>query len=76
MLPERYALGKLRPFVEEEFFYEFNGSGFNVNWLTAGVRYPLRKGLSFKLGYRWLAQKFGNNWDHRHVLVSGFVWRL
>lgn len=76
VLPERFSVGRLRPFIEEEFFYELDGSGLNVNWLTAGLRYRLRKGLSFKLGYRWQAQKFGNDWSHRHVLVSGLSWRM
>lgn len=72
--PKHWSLGSLRPFLEEEFFYEFDGNGFNTNWLTAGLRAPIAKGLTFKFGYRWQAQEFRDEWEHRHVLVTGLVW--
>jgi hypothetical protein len=76
IFPEHLSPGPLRLYVEEEFFYEFDGNGLNTNWFTAGVRFPLRERLTFKLGYRWQAQKFRDRWEHRHVLVTGLVWFL
>jgi len=64
----------LKPFIEEEFFYELDGSGFNGNWLTVGVRHRFDMGAIAKLGYRWQAQKFGDDWQHRHVLVTGLLF--
>lgn len=64
---------QLKPFVEEEFFYELDGTGLNVNWLTAGIRHRFADGIIGKLGYRWQAQKFGKDWQHRHVLVTGLL---
>jgi len=60
-------------FVEEEFFYEFNGNGFNFNWVTYGLRWKLRDGVILKLGHRWQAFKFGDDWNHRHQLVTGLL---
>lgn len=71
--PHELTSLKLKPFVEEEFFYEFNGSEFNLNWLTVGVRHQIADGVTAKLGYRWQAQKFGDDWSHRHVLVTGLL---
>ena len=64
----------VRPYIEEEAFFEFTDAGFNANWLTGGVSLGLAKGLKVKLGYRWQAQQFGDSWNHRHVLVSGLSW--
>jgi hypothetical protein len=63
-------------YIEEEFFYEFTGSGFNMNWLTTGLRHPLTDDLSLKVGYRWQRQKIQKNWETRHVLVTGVVVKL
>lgn len=73
-VPQKFAAWGLRPFVEEEFFYEFTEAGFNLNTVSAGVSKKLSKTVSFKLGYRWQAQKFGDDWDYRHVLVTGLSW--
>ena len=63
-----------RPFLEEEFFYEFTDAGFNFNWVTTGLRWQLRDGMFAKLGYRWQAAEFANEWSHRHQLVTGILW--
>lgn len=60
-----------RWFIEHEGFYEFNGNGYNMNWLTTGFRVPLADGVTLKLGYRWQSMRRGGDWRHRHVLVSG-----
>ena len=75
LLPKRLTPPGLRLFLEEEFFYEFDGNGFNTNWLTGGVSFALGHGAALKLGYRWQAQKFGGEWRNRHVLVTGLIWR-
>jgi hypothetical protein len=64
---------KAKPFFEEEFFYEFDGNGFNFNWLTGGLRWKVRDGVFTKLGYRWQAAKYGDDWSHRHQLVTGLM---
>jgi hypothetical protein len=61
-------------FLEEEFFYEFTDDGFNTNWLTWGLRWEIRDGVVAKLGHRWQAYTFGDEWDHRHQLVTGLVF--
>lgn len=63
-----------RLFVEEEFFYEFTDAGFNTNWFTSGIRWQLREGVIAKLGHRWQAAKFGDEWSHRHQLVTGVLF--
>ena len=65
---------KAKFFVEEEFFYEFTDAGFNFNWLTYGLRWQLHDGVIAKLGYRWQAFEFDNEWSHRHQLVTGILW--
>jgi hypothetical protein len=72
--PRSFAPWGLRPYLEEEFFYEFTGAGLNLNWVSVGVTKKLSNKVRFKLGYRWQAQKFGADWDYRHVLVTGLSW--
>ena len=61
----------LTPFIEEEFFYDITNSEFNTNWLTFGVSKSWEKGMKWKLGYLLQSQKFNNEWENRHVLVTG-----
>lgn len=62
---------ELTPFFEEELFYDITDSILNGNWITAGVSKLWTKGVKWKLGYRLQSQKFGGEWEHRHVLVTG-----
>lgn len=71
--PWEFGLHDARFFVEEEFFYEFTDAGFNFNWFTYGLRWKIRDGVIVKLGHRWQAFKFGENWNHRHQLVTGLL---
>ena len=63
-----------RVFMEEEFFYEFTDAGFNFNWLTTGLRWKVQPSVVAKLGYRWQTAKFGDEWSHRHQLVTGLLF--
>ena len=65
---------KARFFVEEEFFYEFTDDGFNFNWFTYGLRWKVREGVVAKVGHRWQAAKFSEEWSHRHQLVTGLLF--
>ena len=51
--------------------YQMMVTEFNENWLTAGVSGKFSNGKGWKLGYRLQSRKFGGEWDHRHVLVTG-----
>ena len=62
---------QLIPFIEEEFFYDLTDSELNANWLTFGVSNYWTKGVKWKLGYRLQSQKFGGEWEQRHMLVTG-----
>ena len=72
--PWEFSPLKAKFFVEEEFFYEFTDAGFNFNWATCGIRWQLHDGVIAKLGYRWQAFRFTDDWDHRHQLVTGILW--
>ena len=72
--PWQFGPKNARLFAEEEFFYEFTDGGFNFNWLTGGIRWQVRDGVIAKLGYRWQAYRFGEDWDHRHQLVTGLLF--
>lgn len=65
---------KLKPYLEEEFFYSVNQERINENWLSAGLRFKVRPNTVVKLGYRWQTQKFGDNWRDRNVLVTGLLF--
>ena len=66
---------QLTPFIEEEFFYDLTDSELNINWLTFGISKYWTKdkngGVKWKLGYRLQSQKFDDEWEHRHLLVTG-----
>ncbi|NNC89915.1 MAG: DUF2490 domain-containing protein [Akkermansiaceae bacterium] len=73
--PWEFTSLNAKPFLEEEFFYEFTDDGFNFNWLTTGLRWPVCDGVVAKLGYRWQASRFGGgDWNHRHQLVTGLLF--
>lgn len=62
---------QLTPYVEEEFFIDLTDKQLNTNWLTFGISKPFAKGKKWKLGYRLQSQKFADEWETRHVLVTG-----
>ena len=62
---------KLKPYVEEEFFYGFDQSQIEANWLCGGLSWRPMKGVKLKLGYRWVRQRIGENWINRNVIVTG-----
>jgi len=62
---------KLTPFIEEEFFYDLTDSDLNSNWITFGISKFWNKQIKWKLGYRLQSNKFNNNWENRHMLVTG-----
>ena len=64
-------MDRFRPYAEQEFFYEFNGTGYNENWLTSGISFKVNKEIGFKIGYRWQSRKVQKDWKNRHLLVTG-----
>lgn len=62
---------KLKPYIEEEFFYGFNQSQIEANWLGGGLSWRLMPGVKLKLGYRWVRQRIGEDWLNRNVIVTG-----
>lgn len=72
--PWEFTPLRAKPFVEEEIFCEFTDDGFNFNWVTTGLRWQVRDGVIAKLGYRWQAAKFADEWSHRHQLVTGLLF--
>ena len=69
--PHTITYYQLRPFIEEEFFYDITDSVLNTNWITVGISKYWRKGMKWKLAYRLQSQKFNDKWKNRHVLVFG-----
>ena len=62
---------QLTPFIEEEFFYDITDSELNTNWITFGISKFWKKGMKWKLAYRLQSQKFNDEWENRHTLVTG-----
>lgn len=73
VFPHELTRFKLKPYIEEEFFYSVNAEEVNENWLSAGFRYRLNPNTILKLGYRWQARKSQNQWQDRNVLVTGIL---
>ena len=69
--PWEFTSLKLKPYLEEEFFYGFDQSQFQANWLGGGVSWRPIDGLKLKLGYRWVHQRIGANWRNRNLIVTG-----
>ncbi len=74
IFPWELPMGRLRPYMEEEFFYADNAGEINMNWLTAGLTCRLNEHVRVKSGYRWNTFKFGPEWEHRHMWVTGFAF--
>lgn len=62
---------QLKPYIEEEVFYDITDDKFTSNWLTFGISKKWSKSIKWKLGYRLQSQKFNDKWENRHVLVTG-----
>ncbi|MCU7810602.1 MAG: DUF2490 domain-containing protein, partial [Candidatus Thiodiazotropha sp. (ex Notomyrtea botanica)] len=62
---------RIKPYLEEEFFYSTKADRFEANWLGGGVAWRPAKGVKLKLGYRWNRFRVGDAWRNRHVLVTG-----
>lgn len=62
---------QLTPYIEEEFFYDITDKQLTTNWVTFGVSKSFAKGKKWKLGYRLQSQRFDDEWENRHVLVTG-----
>lgn len=62
---------RIKPYLEEEFFYSKKADRFEANWLGGGVAWRPAKGVKLKLGYRWNRFRVGDEWRNRHVLVTG-----
>ncbi|MEN8661963.1 MAG: DUF2490 domain-containing protein [Lentimonas sp.] len=69
--PWEFSPLKLKPYVEEEFFYGFDQSQIEANWLGGGLSWRPMKGVKLKLGYRWVRQRIGTSWRNRNVIVTG-----
>jgi len=69
--PWEFTPLKLKPYVEEEFFYSFNEDWIEANWIGAGLSWRPMPGVKLKLGYRWVHQRIGENWMNRNVIVTG-----
>ncbi|MEX2581064.1 MAG: hypothetical protein WD342_18540 [Verrucomicrobiales bacterium] len=42
-------------------------------YLDINLGYELGDDWAVEVGYRWQAQKLGDDWSHRHVLVTGLL---
>ena len=62
---------RLKPYLEEEFFYSTKARRFEANWLGGGLAWRPGKGVKLKAGYRWNRFRVGDEWRNRHVLVTG-----
>jgi hypothetical protein len=69
--PWKLTALELQPYLEEEFFYGFDQSEFEANWLGGGFSWKPLDGVKLKLGYRWVYQRVGENWLNRNVIVTG-----
>jgi len=74
--PYQFTSLKLQPFFEEEFFYSYNTTQIDMNWVTGGLMYQVNKNTRLKCGYRWHAQKLSGKWFNRHVLVTGLMMQF
>jgi hypothetical protein len=72
--PWEFTSLKLKPYVEEEFFYDCDANRIEANWLGGGLSWRPMKGVKLKLGYRWVRQRIGENWSNRNVIVTGVIF--
>jgi hypothetical protein len=65
--------GHVRPYLEDEVFYDFNDSRISENRLAAGLTFRLWDRLSCDLCYRWQEQQKSDDWQTAHVFGTGFT---
>ena len=65
-----WKLAGISPYLEEEFFIGYNRGTVEMNWLSAGVQIKPLKRMKLKAGYRWIAIRVADQWEHRNQLVT------
>jgi len=65
---------QLQPYLEEELFYSLDQDRVAMNWMSAGIAWKVSAHLKLRLAYRWVTQRAGSSWIHRHNLVTGLSW--
>lgn len=69
--PWTWSRFELKPYAEEELFWNVDNHEVEANWLGLGFSWKPRPDVKMKLGYRWVRQRIGDNWSNRNVIVTG-----
>jgi hypothetical protein len=72
--PWKFTKLGIRPYLEEEVFFSFDKGQIEANWFTLGLNFKPTDDIKIKIGHRWLKQRIGNTWIHRHVISTGLMF--
>jgi len=77
-LPMEFTKFKLRPYVAEEPFIDFNKGEYNKNRFYLGLYYELSDKIGGALFYLWEARKSGGSWEDFHIFGTkrNILYRL
>ena len=71
MLKSNKQVFKLKPFIANEFFYDFDSDKYNKNWLSVGFDFPKTKFGKFSTYYRHMTDlEIDNNWVSSYNIVA------
>ena len=74
VLPYEFTQAKIKPYIANEIFYDFNASSLNMNRLYVGASIgKIYNNIKAKVEYFWEAKKKSNNWNDGHVLHLVFT---
>jgi len=68
--PSTFTKLEIRPYVNNDIFYDFDAEKLNQNRLYSGFNMKLIKDLTLDIYYLWKKSKSGDKWIDSHVLGS------
>lgn len=69
--PWKFSPLQLKPYLEEEVFYNFQQNRIEANWLGGGFSFYPWDGAKIKFGYRMNRYRIGDDFQTRHTFVTG-----
>ena len=67
---------KLKPFVRNEWFYDFDAEKYNKNWLSVGLSLSSFYRSNLALYYKYVSKLEGSNWTSSDSLVLKLLYKF
>lgn len=64
-------------YISDEPFYNFTKNDVTENRFESGISVPIKKNVSFDLGFMWRTKKnSGNSWDDTYHIMTSIIYKF